>query len=144
MFFQLFSTMKVKLILLLKSCKLFTYVLFLMYSFLAVLTWFLILGKIQDGDKDRPPAAPPPIKYIYVILLRGSQAFHQRWNRFKILQHIKNSGEGFHPPPPLPLYHSGGMNLHVHVRPRVNKIITKGKMLWSFIKFSQLIQYGNV
>jgi len=28
-----------------------------------VFTWFLILDKIQDGDHDRPPAAPPPIKY---------------------------------------------------------------------------------
>ena len=36
-------------------------------SFLAVLTWFLILGKIQDGDhcwsRHRPPAGPPFIKY---------------------------------------------------------------------------------
>ena len=35
--------------------------------FLAVLTRFLILGKLQDGDycwwRHRPPAAPPPIKY---------------------------------------------------------------------------------
>ena len=32
-----------------------------------------------------------------------------------MLQHIKNSGEGFHPHPP---YHGGGMNLRL--RPRVN------------------------
>ena len=39
--------------------------------FIAVLTWFLILGKIQDGSqggdhcqwRHRPPAAPPPIKH---------------------------------------------------------------------------------
>ena len=35
--------------------------------FLGVLTWFLILGKIQDGDhcwwRHRPPAALPFIKY---------------------------------------------------------------------------------
>ena len=35
--------------------------------FLEVLTLFLILGKIQDGDhcwrRNRPPAAPPPLKY---------------------------------------------------------------------------------
>ena len=42
--------------------------------FIAILTWFLILGKIQDGSQDndhiilfcwrqKPPAAPPPIKY---------------------------------------------------------------------------------
>ena len=34
--------------------------------FIAILTWFLILGEIQDGDhcwwRHRPPAAPPPIK----------------------------------------------------------------------------------
>ena len=35
-------------------------------SFIAVLTWFLILGEIQDGDhcwwRLRPPVAPAPIK----------------------------------------------------------------------------------
>ena len=154
MFFQLFSTMKVNLVAKIMQtvyiCVIF-HVKHKKLSFLSVLTWFLILGKIQHGGKNgkycwwrhRPPAAPPPIKYICVILLRRSKAFHQRWNHFKILQHIKNSGEGFHPSP-LPLDHSAGINLLVHVCPRVYKIITKGKMLWSFIKFSQLIQYGNV
>ena len=33
---------------------------------------------------------------IYLIVLRRSKAFHRRQNRFKILQDIKNSGEGFH------------------------------------------------
>ena len=73
--------------------------------FLAVLTWFLILGKIQDGSQDgdhcwwrnRPPAAPPFIKYTS-FLLRRSKAFQWRQNRFEILQPIKNSGEGFHLP----------------------------------------------
>ena len=35
--------------------------------FFVVLTWFLILSKIQDGDhfwwRHRSPAVPPPIKY---------------------------------------------------------------------------------
>ena len=35
--------------------------------FIAILTWFLILAKIRDGDHSwwshRPPAAAPPIKY---------------------------------------------------------------------------------
>ena len=39
--------------------------------FLTVLTWFIVLVKIQDGSqdgdhcwwRDRPPATPPPIKY---------------------------------------------------------------------------------
>ena len=68
-FSNFFST--VKEILGLRSCKALIYVLFFTSStkkspFLAVLTWFLILGKIQDGDhcwwRHRPPAAPPPIK----------------------------------------------------------------------------------
>ena len=37
-------------------------------TFIAMLTWFLILGKIQGSDhywwRHGPPAAPPPIKYI--------------------------------------------------------------------------------
>ena len=40
------------------------------------------------------------INKIYLILLRRSKAFQWRQNRFDILQHIKNSGEGFHLPPP--------------------------------------------
>ena len=43
--------------------------------FLAVLTWFLILGKIQDGGNDgdhcrwrhRPPAAPAPTNIPYLV-----------------------------------------------------------------------------
>ena len=67
-----------RLILWLKSCKELIYVLFFMSSttkspFLAVLTWFLIPGKIQDRRQDgdlcwwrqRPPAAPPSIKYNF-------------------------------------------------------------------------------
>ena len=63
---------------------------------------------------------------IYLILLSRSRqepikAFHIRQNRFEILQHIKNSVEGFYPhPPPCPLYYGGGMNLRV--RPRVNPV----------------------
>ena len=40
---------------------------------------------------------------IYLILLRRSKAaVHLRQNRFEILQHIKNSREGSHQPPPPP------------------------------------------
>ena len=96
-------------------------------SFIAILTWFLILGEIQDGNhcwwRHWPPSAPPPVnkiinnKWINLILLSRSKAFHWRQNRFKILQIIliKNSVEGFHSP--LPLIPRWGMNLRV--RPRV-------------------------
>ena len=95
--------------------------------FIAVSTSFLILGEIQDGGQDgghdgnhcwwrhRPPAAPPPIKIIYLILLRTSKAFHWRQNRFEILQHMKNPGEGFHQPPP-PSCTTVGIWICVYVR----------------------------
>ena len=61
-----------------------------------------VSGKIQDGDhcwwRHTPPAA---INKIYLILLRRSKAFQWGKNRFEIVQHIKNSGEGFHVPPLL-------------------------------------------
>ena len=57
---------------------------------------------------------------IYLILLRRSKAFQNR-NRFEILQHIKNSGEGsIHPHPPPHLVPGGGMNLRVRPRVKVN------------------------
>ena len=63
---QLLSTIKVNLVAkIIQSaylCVIFQ------KKFLAVLTWFLIFGKIQDGDhcwlRHRPPAAPTAIKYL--------------------------------------------------------------------------------
>ena len=85
------------------------------------------------GDVTGPPAQQGhhPLK-INLILLSRSKAFHWRQNRFEILQHIKNSVEGFYPLPPRPLYHGGGMNLRV--RPRVNPV----KLIW-IICFSHLL-----
>ena len=74
LFFQLLSTIKVNLVAkILQSaylCVIF-HVNHKILPFLAVLSWFLILGKIQGGGQDgdhcwwrhRPPAAPLPIKY---------------------------------------------------------------------------------
>ena len=56
------------------------------------LTWFLILGKIQDGDycwwRHRPPAAPLPIKYI------SSCREDQRLSTKGGKKHIKNPSGG--------------------------------------------------
>ena len=88
--------------------------------FLTVLTWFLILGKIQDGDhcwwRHRPPAAPPPIKYTSPC--REDQRL---FTEGKIVSKYCNTSRtlrGFQPPHPPPLYDGGVMNLRV--RPRVN------------------------
>ena len=74
--------------------------------FLAVFTWFPILGKIQDGAKmANIIGGVTGLQHgleIYLASLRRSKVFDWRQNRFEILQHIKNSGKGFHPtPPPL-------------------------------------------
>ena len=118
-FFQLFSTIKVNLVAkIMQSAYLCIIIHVKQLPSLAVLTRFLILGKIQDGGQDgghwwwrhRPPAAK-----LYLILLRRSKAFQWRQNRFETLQHIKNSGERFHLPSSCTLV--GGMILRV--RPRV-------------------------
>ena len=70
MLFQLLSTIKVNLVAKIMQkaylCVIF-HVKHKKLPFLAVLTWFLIFGKIQDGDhcwwRHRPPATLPPLKY---------------------------------------------------------------------------------
>ena len=88
---------------------------------LAVLTWFAIRGKIQDGDhcwwRHRPPAAPQPIKYT--SLFREDQRLSTEGKSFSKYCNISTKtlrGEGGHQqtnsPPPL-LYHGWGLTLHV-------------------------------
>ena len=55
MFFQLFSTIKVNLVAKIIQSAYLCYLFFMSSTkkpFLAVLTWFLILAKIQDGVGD--------------------------------------------------------------------------------------------
>ena len=74
MFFQLFSTIKVKLVSEMMQRAYLCVILHVKHKklpFIAILTWFVIRGKIQDGGqggdhcwwRHRPPAASPPIKY---------------------------------------------------------------------------------
>ena len=110
-----------------KWCKVIIYVLFYMLSakkllILTVLTWSLILDKIQGGGGDgdhvwwrhRSPAAPPPIKYTWFCgenqrISTEGKIFSKYCNRSKTLR-----GEGGHHPSPHPhLYHGWGMTLHV-------------------------------
>ena len=64
---------------------------------------------------------PKNIPYI----VEKIESFPLNANRFEIMQHTKNSGEGFlQPPPPSPtLYYGGGINLRVRLR-------VKGVFLW--------------
>ena len=65
--------------------------------FLEVLTWSLILGKIQDGGQDSrlllvtsQASSSATTHEIYLILLRRSNAFH-----LKILQHWSKTPGGY-------------------------------------------------
>ena len=130
LFFQLLLTIKVNLVAkILQStylCVIF-HVNHKTLPFLAVLSWFLILGKIQDGGQDgdhcwwrhRPPAAPLPIKYTSPCW--EEQRLSTKGKLVSKYCNIsKTPGRGsIHPlPSPPRLYHGRGMNLRV--RPRVN------------------------
>ena len=106
-FFQLFSTIKVKPVDRMIRSAYFCVTLHVRHRklpFIAILTWFLILGKIQDGDhcwwRHRPPAAPPPIKYT------SSCWEDQRFSTegkivSKYCNISKTLGTGSTPPPPF-------------------------------------------
>ena len=89
---------------------------------LTVFTLFLNLDKIQDGGQDgdhvwwrqRPPAAPPPIKYTKKI--QGFPLRAKLFRKIATYQIPKGGGGGSINPP---LYHGGGMNFPV--RPGVNR-----------------------
>ena len=90
--------------------------------FLAVLTWFLIIGKIQDGGQDgdhcdRPPAAPPSIKHTSSCY---TTATYQKLR------------EGVPSTPPM-LHHPGGMNLHVC--PKVK--LWRQRSFWKTLRYRE-------
>ena len=90
-------------------------------QFLAVLTWFLILGEIQDGSQDgdhswwhhRPPAEPPPVKYT------SSWDFPVKIKSFRNTVTYQKLQGGVPSTPPPPMYYGGGMSLRV--RPTINQ-----------------------
>ena len=83
--------------------------------FLVVLTWFLILGKIQDGGQDSehwPPGAPPPIKYT--SSWREDQMLSTKGKIVsKYCNVSKTPGRGFIHPVPCPTV---GIWICVYVR----------------------------
>ena len=92
--------------------------------FIAILTWFLILGKIQDSAqggghcwrRHRPPVAPLPIKYT------SSCWEDQRLStEGKIVSKYCNISKtlGRGSITPSPLYQGGSMNLRVRLRVKV-------------------------
>ena len=127
--FQLFSRIKEKrldkmmqsnflcVVLLVKRKKLLIVTIF---------TWFLVLGKMQDGYhvwwRHRPLAEPPQIKYTSSCRELRSKAFH--WSQ------DRNKGRIHQPQPPFPprgsLYHAEGMTC-VYVRGLSRRITANGK-----------------
>ena len=107
MFFQLFTTIKVNLVVKIMQsaylCVIF-HVKQKKSPFLVVLPWFLSLGEIQDGDhcwwRHRPPAAPPLIKYS--LSPREDQRLSTEGKIVSEYSNIPKPLRGFHQPPPPP------------------------------------------
>ena len=101
--------------------------------FPAVLTWFLILGKIQDGSQDgdhcwwrhRPPAAPPPMKYTCSLVMK-IKGFPLKVKLFPNTATYQKLGRGIPSIPPL-LCHGGCMNLRVRPRIKIKPLKTMVK-----------------
>ena len=79
------------------------------WPFIAILTWVLILGKIQDGSqggyhfcwRHRPPVAPPPIKYTSSC--RGDQRLSTKGKIVsKYCNILKTLGSTYPSLPPFP------------------------------------------
>ena len=115
------------------------------WPFKGVLTWFLILCKIQNGHhcwcRHRPPAAPPPIKYT------SSCWEDQRLStKGKIVSKYcnisKTAGRGSFnpptpPPPPTPLVPRWGYELRV--RPRVKTAF----IIYLRLRAMRMFQFGK-
>ena len=111
--FQLFSTIKVKLVYEMIQSPSLCFILHGKHKsklpFIAILTWFPILDKMQVGGKDsdhcwwphRPPAAPPPTEGKIVS---------------KYCKISKTLGRGSINPPPPPLCTIVGVWIYAYVR----------------------------
>ena len=97
--------------------------------FLAALTWFLILGKIQDGGQDgshcwwrqRPPVASPLLSCC-----EDQRLSTEGKTVSKLCNTSKKSRVGFHQPPSPPPPHHARVSLTMgnpllHFRPRLVK-----------------------
>ena len=111
MFSQLFSTIKVKIVDEMMQNSYLCVILYVRHKKIQISCGYnLIFNSFVKSDmvaKMAPlsqASSSAATDKIYLILLRTSKAsVHLRQNRFEILQHIKNSREGSHQPPPPPL-----------------------------------------
>ena len=131
-FFPLLSTIKANLVAKIMQSA----YLFFMWStkkspFLAVLTWFPILGKSQGGSQDGDHcwwryrlSHSDTTHKIYLILFKKKTVFPLKSKSFRNIvtypEKLRGGVPSSPPPPSLPpLFHGGGTNLLV--RPRVNQ-----------------------
>ena len=75
--------------------------------FIAILTWFLILGKIEDSDhcwwRHLPSAAPPPIKYTSSCWEEKIKGFPLKAKSFRNTATYQKLWVQDPPPPTTPL-----------------------------------------
>ena len=120
--------------------------------FIAILTWFLILGKIQDGGQDgdnfgrrhRPPTAPPTTKCTYSCwedqrLSTEGKSFRNAAKYQKLLGGVPSSTPATPPPPPLHVCTAVGVSSWVYVRG-----LTYAKSEHEFSLVNNKILSGNV
>ena len=104
--------------------------------FLVVLTWFLILGKIQDGSLDgdhcwwhhMPPAAPPPIKYT--LSCREDQRLSTEGKIVSEYSNIPKPLGGVHLLPPFPCTTLVGLCTRVPPRVNIKILISRTIVRW--------------
>ena len=123
-FLKLFSTIKMDIVTAKTmqsaySCAIF-HVSYKKITFLAVLTWFLVLGKIQDSGQDGENI-PHLVKKIKDFPLKGKS-----FRNPATYQELRGGAPSTHPSSP-PLYYGGGIILQFCVYVRgLNLIITDG------------------
>ena len=102
-------------------------------SFFAVLTWFLIHGKIknrgQDGDhcwwRHRSPVVPPPIKYISSYWEDQKLSTGKSFRNTATYQKLSWGVLSFPPIPPPPSVPRWGMNLRGIIKIYLKKMCSQ-------------------
>ena len=139
MFYQLLSTIKVKLV---DKMMLSGYLCVILHvkriklAFIAVLTYFVILCKIQDSDHFLVMSQTSSSATTHKIYLscREDERLSTKAKSFRNTATYKIlwGGVPSNSPPHPPFYHGGGMNSHV--LPRVNLLLYEtGNYYWNHL-----------
>ena len=124
MFFQFLSTIKVNLVAkIIQSAYLCVnfHIKHKELPFVAVLTWFLLPGKIQDGDhcwwSHRPPESQPPLNISHLVKkIKGFPPKVKSFQNTATYQKLRGGVPSTLPPPPPTPCTTVGVWIWVYVR----------------------------